>query len=314
MARECARSGSGSHPYPSHRTCHSTFRARGGHAMTATSARTLNLPHGATVPRLGMGTWYLGEDPDDRDIQVSALRTGIEAGLTLIDTAEMYGDGAAEELVGRAVAGRRDAVFLVSKVLPHHATRRGTAEACRNSLRRLGTDHLDLYLLHWRGRVPLAETVAGFEDLVQAGLIGRWGVSNFDAPDLDELASVPAGNRVQTDQVLYNLARRGPEYDLLPRCRETGMPLMAYSPVDHGRLIEHTAVRDMAADKGVTTAQLAIAWVLRLPDVFAVAKASTRAHVIENRAAMEIGFSREELDLLDRLFPPPSAKAPLEVL
>jgi diketogulonate reductase-like aldo/keto reductase len=282
--------------------------------MTATTARTVTLPRGATVPRLGMGTWYLGEDPDGRDIQLSALRTGIEIGLTLIDTAEMYGDGAAEELVGKAVAGRRDDVFLVSKVLPHHATREGTAKACQDSLRRLGTDHLDMYLLHWRGPVPLAEVVEAMEALVHAGLIACWGVSNFDAPDVDELVAVPGGDHVQTDQVLYNLARRGPEYDLVPMCRELGMPLMAYSPVDHGRLLEQPAVRRMAADKGVTPAQLAIAWVLRLPDVFAVAKASTRAHVIENRAAMEIGFTQGELDQLDRIFPPPTAKAPLEVL
>jgi diketogulonate reductase-like aldo/keto reductase len=282
--------------------------------MTATTARTVTLPRGATVPRLGMGTWYLGEDPDGRDIQLSALRTGIEIGLTLIDTAEMYGDGAAEELVGKAVAGRRDDVFLVSKVLPHHATREGTAKACQDSLRRLGTDHLDMYLLHWRGPVPLAEVVDAMEALVHAGLIACWGVSNFDAPDVDELVAVPGGDHVQTDQVLYNLARRGPEYDLVPMCRELGMPLMAYSPVDHGRLLEQPAVRRMAADKGVTPAQLAIAWVLRLPDVFAVAKASTRAHVIENRAAMEIGFSQDELDQLDRIFPPPMAKVSLEVL
>jgi len=240
--------------------------------MTATTARTVTLPRGATVPRLGMGTWYLGEDPDGRDIQLSALRTGIEIGLTLIDTAEMYGDGAAEELVGKAVAGRRDDVFLVSKVLPHHATREGTAKACQDSLRRLGTDHLDMYLLHWRGPVPLAEVVEAMEALVHAGLIACWGVSNFDAPDVDELVAVPGGDHVQTDQVLYNLARRGPEYDLVPMCRELGMPLMAYSPVDHGRLLEQPAVRRMAADKGVTPAQLAIAWVLRLPDVFAVGK------------------------------------------
>jgi diketogulonate reductase-like aldo/keto reductase len=282
--------------------------------MPATSARTVTLLRGATVPRLGMGTWYLGEDPDGRDIQLSALRTGIEIGLTLIDTAEMYGAGAAEELVGKAVAGRRDDVFLVSKVLPHHATREGTATACQDSLRRLGTDHLDMYLLHWRGPVPLAETVEAMEALVHAGLIACWGVSNFDAPDVDELVAVPGGDHVQTDQVLYNLARRGPEYDLVPMCRELGMPLMVYSPVDHGRLLEQPAVRRMAADKGVTPAQLAIAWVLRLPDVFAVAKASTRAHVIENRAAMEIGFSQDELDQLDRIFPPPMAKVPLEVL
>jgi len=199
-------------------------------------------------------------------------------------------------------------------VVPSHSTRRGTLEACQASLRRLGTDYLDLYLLHWRGRVPLGETVAGFEDLVQAGLIGGWGVSNLDAPDLDELASVAGGARVQTDQVLYNLARRGLEYDLLPRCRAASMPVMAYSPVDHGQLLKHPAVRDMAGAKGVTPAQLALAWVLRLPEAFAVIKASTPARVMENRAAMEIGFSQAELEQLDRMFPPPTSKLPLEML
>jgi diketogulonate reductase-like aldo/keto reductase len=282
--------------------------------MTAPTIRAVALPDGRTVPQLGMGTWYMGEDPDGHDIEVSALRTGIEVGLTLIDTAEMYGDGAAEELVGQAIAGRRDSVFLVSKVLPSNATLEGTPRACRASLRRLGTDHLDMYLLHWRGQAPLAQTVEAFEELVQAGLIGCWGVSNFDVPDLAELLAVPGGTRFQTDQVLYNLSRRGPEYDLLPWCRERSTPLMAYSPVDHGRLLEHAPIRDMASAKGVTPAQLAIAWVLRLPDVFAVAKASTRAHVMENRAAMEIAFSQAELDQLDQLFPPPFSKVPLEIL
>jgi diketogulonate reductase-like aldo/keto reductase len=282
--------------------------------MTAPTIRAVSLPNGGTVPALGLGTWYMGEQPARRATELAALRTGIESGLTLIDTAEMYGGGAAEALVSEAITGRRDSVYLVSKVMPSHATRRGTVDACKASLRRLGTDHLDMYLLHWRGRVPLAETVAGFEELVQAGLIGDWGVSNFDAPDLDELASLSGGARVQTDQVLYNLAHRGPEYDLLPRGRAAGMPLMAYSPVDHGRLLEHPAVRDMAGAKGVTPAQLALGWVLRLPEVFAVVKASTPARVMENRAAMEIGFSPAELEQLDRMFPPPSSKVPLEML
>ena len=282
--------------------------------MTAPAIRAVSLPNGAPVPALGLGTWYMGEQSARRATELAALHSGIESGLVLIDTAEMYGDGAAEELVGEAIAGRRDSVYLVSKVLPSHATRRGTVEACQASLRRLGTDHLDLYLLHWRGRVPLAETVAAFEELVQAGSIGGWGVSNLDAPDLDELASVPGGAQVQTDQVLYNLARRGPEYDLVPRCRAAGMPLMAYSPVDHGQLLKHPAVRDMAGAKGVTPAQLALAWVLRLPEFFAVVKASTPARVMENRAAMEISFSPAELEQLDRMFPPPSSKVPLEML
>lgn len=282
--------------------------------MTASAIRAVSLPNGGIVPALGLGTWYLGEQRAGRAAEFAALRTGLENGLTLIDTAEMYGGGAAEELVGEAIAGRRDSVFLVSKVMPSNATRRGTVEACQASLRRLGTDYLDLYLLHWRGRVLLVDTVAAFEELVQAGLIRGWGVSNFDAQDLDELASVPGGARVQTDQVLYNLARRGAEYDLLPRCRESGMPLMAYSPVDHGRLLGDPAVSDMAAAKGVTSAQLALAWVLRDPKVFAIVKASTPVRVAENRAAMEITFSPAELERLDQMFPPPSGKTPLEML
>ena len=282
--------------------------------MSTPTIRAVSLPDAGTVPALGLGTWYMGERPDRRPTELAALRTGIENGLTLIDTAEMYGDGAAEELVSEAIAGQRDSIYLVSKVVPSHATRRGTVEACQASLRRLGTDYLDMYLLHWRGRVPLAETVAGFEELVQAGLIRSWGVSNFDTDDLDQLASVPGGARAQTDQVLYNLARRGPEYDLLPRCRQAGIPLMAYSPVDHGRLLEHPTVRDMAGAKEVTPAQLALAWVLRLPEVFAIVKASTPARVAENRAAIEISFSTDELEQLDQTFPPPSSKEPLEML
>jgi len=282
--------------------------------MSTPTIRAVSLPDAGTVPALGLGTWFMGERPDRRPTELAALRTGIENGLTLIDTAEMYGDGAAEELVSEAIAGQRDSIYLVSKVVPSHATRRGTVEACQASLRRLGTDYLDMYLLHWRGRVPLAETVAGFEELVQAGLIRSWGVSNFDTDDLDQLASVPGGARAQTDQVLYNLARRGPEYDLLPRCRQAGIPLMAYSPVDHGRLLEHPTVRDMAGAKEVTPAQLALAWVLRLPDVFAIVKASTPARVAENRAAIEISFSTDELKQLDQIFPPPSSKEPLEML
>ncbi|WP_120337450.1 aldo/keto reductase [Cryobacterium soli] len=282
--------------------------------MSTPTIRAVSLPDAGTVPALGLGTWYMGERPDRRPTELAALRTGIENGLTLIDTAEMYGDGAAEELVSEAIAGQRDSIYLVSKVVPSHATRRGTVEACQASLRRLGTDYLDMYLLHWRGRVPLAETVAGFEELVQAGLIRSWGVSNFDTDDLDQLASVPGGARAQTDQVLYNLARRGPEYDLLPRCRQAGIPLMAYSPVDHGRLLEHPTVREMAGAKEVTPAQLALAWVLRLPEVFAIVKASTPARVAENRAAIEISFSTNELKQLDQIFPPPSSKEPLEML
>ncbi|WP_374010546.1 aldo/keto reductase [Leifsonia sp. LS-T14] len=267
-----------------------------------------------TRSRLGQGTWYLGENASRHDSELDALRTGIDVGLTTIDTAEMYGDGASEILVGEAIAGRRDDVYLISKVLPSNADRRRMRESCRASLRRLGTDHLDLYLLHWRGRHPLRETVEGFEDLVREGLIRSWGVSNFDTEDMDELVAVPGGDQVATDQVLYNLETRGPEVDLLPWCRETGIPLMSYSPIGHGSLLRTPFLASLAEVKGLTAAQIAIAWVLRHPDLLAAAKASTREHVLENRAAMDVTFTPLELAGLDRLFPRPPRKVPLEVL
>ncbi|MFC7647052.1 aldo/keto reductase [Streptosporangium lutulentum] len=194
----------------------------------------IKLPFGEEVMALGQGTWHMAEDPSLREEEILTLRLGLELGMTLIDTAEMYGGGDAERLVGEAIASLRDEVFLVSKVLPHHATTEGTINACENSLRRLGTDWLDLYLLHWRGPTPLEETLAAFEKLTARGDIRCWGVSNFDLPDMEELAALPCGNAVQTDQVLYNLARRGIEYDLLPWCRERGFPVMAYSPIEQG--------------------------------------------------------------------------------
>ncbi|AYN31765.1 aldo/keto reductase [Streptomyces albus] len=260
---------------------------------------------------LGQGTWGMGEDPGRRVAEVSALRAGLDLGMTLVDTAEMYGDGAAEEVVAEAVAGRRDEVFLVSKVLPTHADAGGVAEACRGTLRRLRTDRIDLYLLHWRGAVPLEETVEAFESLVREGAIRSWGVSNLD---VDDLAGLPPGAGPQTDQVLYNLSRRGPEYGLLPRCRELSIPVMAYSPVEQGRLLGHPALRDVAAAHGATPAQIALAWVLRHEDVIAIPKASSRAHVEENRAALEVDLTDEDLATLDRAFPPPESKRPLEML
>ncbi|GAA2083481.1 aldo/keto reductase [Streptomyces albiaxialis] len=276
--------------------------------------RTVTLRSGTAVPALGQGTWHMGDDPSRRTEEIDALRTGIDLGMTLLDTAEMYGDGAAEELVGEAVRGRREEVFLVSKVLPHHADRHGTARACHASLRRLGTDHVDLYLLHWRGGVPLEETVEALEDLVREGSVGAWGVSNLDVEDLDELAALRGGPVPETDQVLYNLTRRGPEYDLLPRCRELGVPLMAYSPVEQGRLLGHAALREVADAHGATPAQVALAWVLRHDDVLAIPKAGSRAHVEENRAALELTLTGEDLAALDAAFPPPSRKHPLEIL
>ncbi|WP_405774193.1 aldo/keto reductase [Streptomyces sp. NBC_00859] len=276
-----------------------------------TAVRTVTFPSGAEVPALGQGTWHMGDDRARRSGELAALRRGLDLGMTLIDTAEMYGSGAAEDLVGEAIRGRRDEVFLVSKVLPSNADARGTADACRASLRRLGTDRIDLYLLHWRGGVPLAETVEAFEALVADGSIGSWGVSNLDVDDLDDL---PGGARPQTDQVLYNLSRRGPEYDLFPRCRDLSVPVMAYSPVEQGRLLGHDALRAVASAHGATPAQVALAWVLRHEDVIAIPKASTVAHVEENRAALDLRLTDDDLSALDAAFPPPGRKQPLEIL
>ncbi|MGW4948651.1 aldo/keto reductase [Streptomyces parvulus] len=273
--------------------------------------RAVVLPGRVAVTALGQGTWGMGENPGRRAAEVSALRAGLDLGMTLVDTAEMYGDGAAEEVVAEAVAGRRDEVFLVSKVLPSHADARGVAEACRASLRRLRTDRIDLYLLHWRGAVPLEETVEAFESLEREGAIRSWGVSNLD---VDDLADLPPGASPQTDQVLYNLSRRGPEHSLLPRCRELSIPVMAYSPVEQGRLLGHPALRDVAAAHGATPAQIALAWVLRHEDVIAIPKASSRAHVEENRTALDVVLTADDLAMLDRAFPPPEGKGPLEML
>lgn len=276
--------------------------------------RTTLLPSQTPVPILGQGTWFLGDDPATRQREIDALRAGIDAGMSLIDTAEMYGDGASERLVGEAIRGLRDKIFLVSKVLPHNASRRGTVAACERSLQRMGVEHVDLYLLHWRGGVPLEETLAGFAELQRAGKIRHWGVSNFDADDMAELTALAGGDAVSTDQVLYNLTRRGIEFDLLPWCEARRMPVMAYSPVEQGRLLKNKAVRDIAAQLGATPAQLALAWVLRREGVIAIPKASSVAHVLENRAALELRLSQEHLAALDRAFPPPRSRQPLEMI
>lgn len=275
------------------------------------AAKTVTFPSGASVPALGQGTWRMGDDPSRRAEEVASLRRGLDLGMTLIDTAEMYGSGASEELVGEAIRGRRDEVFLVSKVLPSNADARGTVAACHASLRRLGTDRIDLYLLHWRGGVPLAETVEALEGLVSSGSVGAWGVSNLDVDDLEEL---PEGARPDTDQVLYNLTRRGPEYDLFPWCRERSMPLMAYSPLEQGRLLGQRALEAVASAHGSTPLQVALAWVLRHDDVIAIPKASTTAHVEENHAALELDLTDEDLKALDAAFPAPARKQPLEIL
>ncbi|MFL5952493.1 MAG: aldo/keto reductase [Gaiellaceae bacterium] len=282
--------------------------------MAESGVRRVELPSGERIPALGQGTWRMGERPTRRAEELEALRLGLDLGLTLIDTAEMYGDGGAEELVADAIEGRRDDVFLVSKVLPSNATRRGTVAACEGSLRRLRTDRLDMYLLHWRGRIPLAETVEAFEELRAAGKIRHWGVSNFDVHDLAEVMTVAGGEHVETDQVLYSLARRAAEYELLPWCRERGLPLMAYSPVDRGRLIDNPVVATIAAKHRAATAQVALAWVLRHPDVCAIPKASIPEHVRENRQALDIELDRDDLQLLDEAFPPPARPVPLEAI
>jgi diketogulonate reductase-like aldo/keto reductase len=277
--------------------------------------RTTVLPSGEDVPVLGQGTWHMAEQPRRREDEINALRTGLDLGLSLIDTAEMYADGAAEELVAEAIAGRRIEVFLVTKVLPTHATRRGTVAACEASLRRLKTDRIDLYLLHWRGDTPLDETVEAFEGLVRSGKIRHWGVSNFDVDDMAELIDLPGGAGVATDQVLYNLRRRGIEVDLLPWCRQHRVPIMAYSPMDEGRLLRRQRALDGVARRhGVTPAQVALAWVVRQPAVIAIPKAGTPDHVRENRAALDLRLTKEDLAELDGAFPPPTEPVPLEVI
>jgi diketogulonate reductase-like aldo/keto reductase len=234
--------------------------------------------------------------------------------MTLVDTAEMYGDGAAEELVGEAIADRRDEVFLVSKVLPENATRRGTIAACERSLRRLGTDRLDLYLLHWRGSHSLEDTIEGFQSLLQAGKIRHWGVSNFDVSDMDELVTLPTGSDVATDQVLYNLTRRGIEHDLLPWCHRRRMPIMAYSPIEQGRMLSHHGLQEVAERHGATSAQVALAWVLRNDGIIAIPRAGEPNHVRENRRAVDLHLTEQDLAELDQAFSQPRRKVPLEML
>ena len=267
-----------------------------------------------TVPALGQGTWFMGERNDRRATEIRALRHGIDLGMTLIDTAEMYAEGGAERVVGEAIRGIRDRVFIVSKVYPHNASRRGVEEACARSLARLGTDHIDFYLLHWRGSHPLAETVAGFEHLCATGHIGAWGVSNLDIDDMEELSGIGSGDRCAADQILYNITRRGPEWDLLPWCQDRGMPLMAYSPIEQGRLPAGTALDIVARNHGVDRHAIALAWALARPGVIAIPKSANVRHVEANRAAADLVLQPDDLALLDRDFPPPRRAEPLEML
>lgn len=276
--------------------------------------RQVMLPNGEAVPALGQGTWQMAEDASRRGQEIEALRLGLELGMALIDTAEMYGEGAAEELVSEAIAGLRDRIFLVSKVYPHNASRSGVVQACERSLKRLGTDRLDLYLLHWRGAVPLEETLAGFEELRRSGKIRHWGVSNFDADDMEELARIPGGDDCATNQVLYNVTRRGPEFDLIPWTAEHRMPLMAYSPVEQGRLPRSGALQAIGVKHRASPFQIALAWLLRQPHVIAIPKAGSANHVRDNHRALEIKLDPDDLQRIDAEFSPPGRKRPLEMI
>jgi diketogulonate reductase-like aldo/keto reductase len=282
--------------------------------MPAKSVRTVTLPSGTTVPALGQGTWRMAEDTRRRKDEIAALRAGLDLGMTLIDTAEMYASGEAETLTGEAIAGRRDEVFIVSKVLPENATKRGTIAACERSLKRLATDRIDLYLLHWRGSPPLKGTLEAFGELMQAGKIRAWGVSNFDRSDMEELWGLPGGKACATNQVLYNLSRRGIEHDLMPWCAKQRVPIMAYSPVEQGRLLRHRELVGVAKRHNATAAQVALAWTMRHDGVVAIPKAGSVAHVTENFGALGLHLAAEDFAALDKAFPRPRGPSTLEML
>ena len=281
--------------------------------MPTTAIPTISLPDGETVAALGQGTWHMGDSAGKRSQEIAALRAGLDLGMSLIDTAEMYAGGVAEEIVGEAFAGRRDEIFIVSKVLPENATRRGTIAACERSLKRLQTDRIDLYLLHWRGGPALADTLAAFATLIRDGKIRHWGVSNFDTDDMEELWGLD-GDGCATNQVLYNLSRRSIEYDLVPACRKRRIPIMAYSPIEQGRLLRHAALKDIAARHDATPAQVALAWLLRQDGTIVIPKSADIARVRENRDSAGIQLDDADIAALDRAFPPPKAPRPLEML
>ena len=278
--------------------------------------KTVSLPDGKKVPALGQGTWRMGESERAHNEEVAALKLGIELGMTLIDTAEMYGDGRAETVVADAIAGQRDKIFIVTKAYPHNATRERLPQACERSLKRLRVDVVDLYLLHWRERrTPLGETVEAFEKLRAEGKIRYWGVSNFDLSDMHELVALKNGGNCATNQVLYNLEQRGIEFDLVPWQREHKIPIMAYSPVGHGRrLLENAALKKIAERNGATTAQIALAYLLRQPNMIAIPKASNPAHVRDNARAIDLQLKDVDLQDIDREFPPPKSRQPLGLL
>ncbi len=275
---------------------------------------TTKLPDGTKMPALGIGTWRMGERRSERASEVAAIRLAVELGVTLIDTAEMYGEGGAEEAIAEAVAGKRDGLFIVSKVYPHNASRAGVVAACERSLKRLKTDRIDLYLLHWPGSHPIAETVAGFEQLARAGKIRRWGVSNFDLGEMEEVWGLKTGGACAANQVLYNLTRRGIEFDLIPACREHAMPIMAYSPLEQGRLTKKNLLDAIGKRHGATAYQIALAWTLRADGVISIPKAVKPDHVRENLAALKIKLTKEDLVEIDAAFPPPKKKTSLGML
>ncbi len=279
-----------------------------------TPVSTLALPSGAAMPTFGLGTWRMGEDYRLRKAEVAALRHGLSRGVTLLDTAEMYGDGEAESIVADAIGPNRADVFIVSKVLPQNSSKRGTIAACERSLKRLKTDCIDLYLLHWRGSPPLSETVAAFTELKAAGKIRDWGVSNFDIADMRDLGKVPGAQSCAANQVLYNLSRRGIEFDLMPFCRDRHIPIMAYSPIEQGRILNHAGLREIARRHGASPAQVALAWLIRQDGVITIPKATTIEHVDDNLGALDLRLSKDDLATLDKHFPPPKRAVPLDML
>ena len=276
--------------------------------------KTVALPSGERVPAFGLGTWNIGDSAATRAEEIATIRLGLDAGATLIDTAEMYGEGRSEELVGEAIAGRRGEAFLVTKVYPHNASRKGIPAACERSLKRLKTDRIDLYLLHWRGSIPFAETMEAFAALQKAGKLRHYGVSNLDLEDMQALWKIPAGHAVSANQLLYNLSRRGIEFDLLPWLRKQRVPVMAYSPIEQGRLLRERKFSDFARRHGMTAAQAALAWLLAKEGVIVIPKTGRRERLKENLAALERPLDPAQLAELDRLFRPPAAPQPLEML
>ncbi|MEL6163515.1 MAG: aldo/keto reductase [Cyanobacteria bacterium J06628_3] len=275
--------------------------------------KKIHLSTGRDIPVLGQGTWRMGEDSSQKDAEIAALRLGLDMGMTLIDTAEMYGEGGAEEVVGEAIQNRREEVYLVSKVYPHNASRQGAIKACERSLKRLKTDCIDLYLLHWRSSIPLSETLEAFKSLKQAGKIRDYGVSNFDTDDMEKAVNLPNGKQIATNQVLYNLARRGIEWDLLPWSRQHNIPIMAYSPIEQKAILKNPVLKSVASRHNATPAQIALAWLLQQSGIIAIPKASNPQHVQENSGALDIELTQQDLTELDKAFPAPKRKMSLAI-